>query len=171
MQSWKSYLVGVRFPMCSLEYAVYYFKKCDWAGDFLPFRNTSKGEEQKEQIHPHQQKDNVQLTFFPSNAHGFFGSSTVINLLPPSTKAFFEVQRLSFICPQGYRVALLCIRGLWSTVVGLFWEGLGFLMNELWNESRGSPGDRRGCLVLPMLTASVYGTSKQNQHLSKSIHP
>lgn len=36
--------------------------KSDWAGDFLPFRNTLKNEEQNVQIHPHQQNDNVELT-------------------------------------------------------------------------------------------------------------
>ena len=35
----------------------------------------------------------------------------------------------------------------------------------------GSWGDRWGCLVFPMSTASVCCTSKRNQHLSKSIHP
>lgn len=136
--------------------------KSDWAGDFLPFRNTLKSEEQNVQIHPHQQNDNVELTLF-------------LQMLTASL-----VHQLSYVCslraqkpslrfrgwvsfaPEGCRATLPHIGGLWSTVFALLWGELGFLMNELWNEFWGSLGDRGDCLVFPVLTASVCCTSKQN---------
>lgn len=164
--------------MCFLEYPVYYFKTVIEPGTFFPLEILQKGKKffkkgrtKRTNTSP-PTKRQCSVNLVPSNAHGFFGSPTVINLLPPSTKAFFEVQRLSFICPQGHRVALLCSGGPQSSVVGLFWDRLGFLMNELWNEFWGSLGDKRCSLSSPVSsTTSVYCTSKQNQHLGKSLHP
>ena len=106
--------------MCFLEYAVYNFKNVVELGTFFLLEILQKEKNKKNKYIPTNKKTMLRLTLFLQVAHSPFGSPTVINLLPLSTKAFFEVQRLSFICPQGYRVALLCDGGLWNTVVGLF---------------------------------------------------